>query len=498
MSRRTITLSSRSRGSVARGPRALVAGAVAAAVTLGALTGTTAQAEQAALPAGSPLQLWAPAAAVAYTYDGYLYEGVGLRLVAPTEAFELWSNRPSYDDPIHTEWRGSGGTVALPEGTMTDFTGLPDFLKLTIRRASDNSFVRKVTLSGCLNGESVRMRPDADARSPYPWGCPNNPYTLGSVMGIQAGWSTSFGADWRNPIKLKAGDYQVRAKINPVYASAFGISAEDAQRTFGLKVIAEGDVKAAAPANPRPAAHEPTAKSAGAVVGPVPDLRALPAFGIVLNRDGTALRFGANVWNGGESPLVVDGFRGADEDAMDAYQYFFDADGNQTGYQLVGQMHFHSGNHNHWHFEDFAQYRLLNADLTEAVKSTKQSFCLANTDAVDYTVPGADWRPDSTDLSTACGGREALSIREVLSSGSGDTYFQYRYGQAFRIRDLPNGVYYIAVEANPLGNLVESDTTNNTSLRKIRLGGKPGERRVTVFPVGIIDESQWGGFYRHR
>ena len=57
----------------------------------------------------------------------------------------------------------------------------------------------------------------------------------------------------------------------------------------------------------------------------------------------------------------------------------------------------------------------------------------------------------------------------MLSAGSGDTYVQYRAGQAFRIKNLPDGVYYIAVEANPMGNLVELDETNNDSLRKVRL-----------------------------
>ncbi len=48
-------------------------------------------------------------------------------------------------------------------------------------------------------------------------------------------------------------------------------------------------------------------------------------------------------------------------------------------------------------------------------------------------------------------------MRQVLSAGSGDTYMQYRYGQAFPIKDLPNGVYYIAVagRTRSLHNLVE-------------------------------------------
>ena len=136
--------------------------------------------------------------------------------------------------------------------------------------------------------------------------------------------------------------------------------------------------------------------------------------------------------------------------------------------------------HQHWHFRDFARYRLLNEDRTGAVRSRKEAFCLANTDAVDYTVPGADWQPENTDLHTACGDYDALSIREVLSSGSGDTYAQYREGQSFDLRNIPNGVYLIAVEANPVGKLVESSTTNNLALRKVTIGGVYGARTVKV------------------
>jgi hypothetical protein len=232
----------------------------------------------------------------------------------------------------------------------------------------------------------------------------------------------------------------------------------------------------------------------------VPDLRALPSFGIQLNRTGTQLRFGATVWNAGPSPMVVDGYRSStDPDHMDAYQYFYDADGNETGHELVGQMHWHAANHNHWHFEDFARYRLLNADRSQAVKSGKQSFCLAPTDAADLTVPGADWQQQITDLGSACGGHDALAVREALPAGWGDTYFQYRAGQSFGIKNVPDGIYYISVEANPLGNLREADTANNTSVRKIRLSTtSTGQRRVKVFQVGIIDESIASGYGMFR
>jgi hypothetical protein len=221
----------------------------------------------------------------------------------------------------------------------------------------------------------------------------------------------------------------------------------------------------------------------------VPDLRSLPAWGIGISGNGNNLTFAATVWNAGDSPLVVDGFRVEGEDEMDAYQYFFDADGNQTGYQPVGHFHWDpKPTHQHWHFKDFARYTLLHEDMSKVVRSKKEAFCLANTDFVDATVPSAAWRQQNDDLGTACGEANSQSIREVLSAGWGDTYAQFRAGQAFRLNDLPNGVYYIEVRANPNGRLIEASTDDNVALRKIILGGKPGARTVEVPQIGIIKE----------
>ena len=81
----------------------------------------------------------------------------------------------------------------------------------------------------------------------------------------------------------------------------------------------------------------------------------------------------------------------------------------------------------------------------------------------------------------------------MLAAGWGDTYAQFRAGQSFNLKNLPNGTYYIATIANPNHRLVESNTTDNVALRKIVIGGKAGARTVTVPQVGIIDEpdQQW-------
>jgi len=45
--------------------------------------------------------------------------------------------------------------------------------------------------------------------------------------------------------------------------------------------------------------------------------------------------------------------------------------------------------HHHRHFEQFAQYRLLNAAKTVALRSRKVGFCVAPTDSVDLVLPHA-------------------------------------------------------------------------------------------------------------
>lgn len=479
--------------------RSLAVGLAGVALLTPALALTPTAGAELPVPSTSPVSLQAADKVVTTAYRNRVYTDFGLRLIAGAEPFELRSHRASYDDQITTVWRRESGDVTLPSGTMTNFSGLPGFVDLTVSRVRSGEVVKQKSVDACFNGYgTTRTRPDAPSRSPYPFNCPWNPYTIGSVMGVQAGWSTGVLPEYGRPVRLGTGRYDVVATIAPAYADLFGIAAEDAAATTRLVVRKQGRFGRAQSRSRQDgdtlvpsAAHEPRAASAGAPTpATAPDLQSLPAFDIQLNRKGTSMRFAATVWNGGAGPMVVDGFRSSGEDHMDAYQYFYDADGEETGYEQVGKFHFHGSNHQHWHFRDFARYRLLNADQTLAVRSTKASFCLANTDAVDYTVTNADWRPENTDLSSACGGPEALGIREVLSNGSGDTYMQYRGGQAFRLKGLPDGVYYVAVEANPKHTLYELDTDNNTSLRKVRLGTneRTGRRWVRAPQVGIIDE----------
>ncbi|MGL4174100.1 MAG: lysyl oxidase family protein [Actinomycetota bacterium] len=220
-----------------------------------------------------------------------------------------------------------------------------------------------------------------------------------------------------------------------------------------------------------------------------PDLRSLPAFGFELTsseqnggEDGHQyLAFGATVWNAGPGPLVVDGFRDPGASEMSAHQVFFDQQGKKVSSVDRGTLAYDPRpGHTHWYFTDFATYQLLGSDGKKVVRSEKESFCLVPTDSVDLSVPGAEWQTDSTGLSSACGSPNSMGLREVLPSGWGDTYSQYLPGQSFDVTDLPNGTYYVQVLANPVKNLIEINTANNESRRKVILGGEPGARTIKV------------------
>jgi Lysyl oxidase len=468
-----------------------VAGLVALAAA-----GASASTRAAARP---PLKLVAGSTNVTLdSFDGYGVDlDLGTHVVAGNAPIEVRAKRASYSSPVvATQYVKGKPARQLPKGLVTDFSGLGKFLHITLTDASGKKVLDR-DQALCLNGEGSRTRPDAPATSPYPDGCTANPFTQGAVWGLQTGWSART-FDNGDPVKLAVGKYKATVTVSKGYRDFFKIPASDASVKLNVTIQkgeASGDRKAAA----RSVALKPhTARPTGTATvpkGPKPDLRPVPAWGIVAapGDEGTPdaakdfLQFSATVWNAGPSPLVLDGFRQQGKDLMDAYQYFYDTHGKEVGYHNTGTLEWDGRpGHNHWHFTDFARYSLLNSKQTEVVRSQKEAFCLAATDAIDYTVKNANWHPYNTDLHTACGDHGSLSVREVLDVGNGDTYEQSLPGQSFDITNLANGTYYVQVSANPENRLYESNTNNNVALRKVILGGTKHHRTVKVPPVGVI------------
>jgi hypothetical protein len=422
----------------------------------------------------------------------------GMHVVAGRVPFEVRTKRAGYDKPIVAKHLRERREVALPPGLVNDFGGFPAFTHVRLADAAGDT-VAEYDEPFCPNGKAVRARTDAPATSPYPRRCAAfAPFALGGVWGIQAGWSVpSAPQPWDAELLfLDDGTYTAVVSVNQPYRDLFGflpgqwsVTVQVTVRTISpLRTTATPHTHQHSYGSLTPAGHRPAGTRGP--TGPLPDLRALPAFSIYpFHEEGRdQLAFAATVWVAGNAPLVVEGFRRSDQDVMDAYQYFYDTRGNQTGHAPVGTMRWDPREgHHHWHFTDFAQYRLLDAGKKVAVRSGKEAFCLANTDAIDHTLPHANWQPVNTDLSAWCGNPAAVAVRQSLDVGNGDTYRQDLPGQSFDITDMPNGTYYIEIAANPDGALHEQTTANNVSLRMVVIGGTPGNRTVEVPPHGLVD-----------
>lgn len=438
---------------------------------------------------------------VAFKYGKRAWVDPGTYVAAVGGTLDLRVTRSSYDTPVdlvQIDPQTHQVVRDLPEDLLDGWFGLGDFLSLRIRdKEGKQVFFRTTTF--CPNdGQHERVTDEGPSLPQYPLWCTAHPLMKGMVWGIDEGWAVgALGWDGFIPVKLPVGKYALTVSIKEPYRGLFAIPPEDASKVMQLSIkkgeneeggfpprqgSGQGELVTGVPDDTSPdPAH-------------LPDLVALPAWSMFVYNQGDRelLAFAAMEWNSGPQPLVVEGFRQPGEDVMQAFQYFYE-DGEPVGRAPAGTMAFHSKKgHNHWHFKQFTEYTLLDESKTNAVKSKKRSWCLAPTDAVDLTVPGADWQPSYVGLTTACGSASALWVREVLPVGWGDTYLQFVGGQAFDITGLPNGTYFVKVQVNPLGALYETDLTNNVVLRKVKLRGEPGHRRVVVPPWQGIDTEGYG------
>ncbi len=487
--------------------------AVGGAPALAAAPAATATTQPSGDPSGPPstvpsIRLIVPKTSVVihrFGKGGPAYLDAGVLVAATGGAFDVRVERPDYtSDPVVWQVLNSSVVRILPSDIADGFLGLKDFYRLTLTNSHGKQVVKSVQ-DFCPSGQNMRIDSTGPQNPTYPGYCYDSPFMLGTVFGIDQGWSVPVAGNNAPTFDGKDGLYTMRVSILPRYRQLFGISDANATAVVSVKIKTGGPICVdICPPPPHPLPHGtltsdgslaptgvqgpplPSLDNAPTLTSPpadaVPDLIALPAWSITLDQHNhkAAIDFAATIWDKGPSPLVVEGFRGQNQKKMDAYQYFM-KDGQVVGRARVGQLEFDTRpGHHHWHFEQFARYSLLDSTKTHGVVSEKQSFCLAPTDAIDLAVPSAQWQPYSTGLGTACAGPNDVWMREVLDTGWGDTYYQSVAGQSLDVTNLPNGVYYLSVEANPKGLLYEGDTSNNTALRKVILGGTPGGRRTLV------------------
>jgi hypothetical protein len=439
-------------------------------------------------------------------YGKQVYLDPGIWVASLGSPFELDVQRPDYSTPLsltQVVHLPGGGTqrIPWPASLLAKVpTGLPDFVRMTVAN-SRGKVVASSRLEFCPNDYNPeRASPNSPPTSPYPQQCVGDPFPKSLIWGVAKGWAVDPASQGGQGMKLALGRYTVTETIMPTYAQLLNISPADASASVKVKVVKSSGccgqaARAAHRPQSRPLRSAPAvATLANPPASTLPDLVPLPSWGISVTHikktktqpASDQLDFGATVWVG-NAPLDVQGFRSHGSPIMKAYQYFWQ-NGHIIGRLRAGTMGFDSKKgHSHWHFEQFAQYQLLNSAQQPAVRSHKVGFCIAPTDPVDLLEPNAVWQPSYLGFGGQCGSTTALWVQEMMPVGWGDTYFQSVAGQSFNITHLRNGTYYIQVAANPLKVLHESDTSNNVSLRQVILGGKTGHRTVRVPAVNGID-----------
>ena len=453
-----------------------------------------------ATPQGPQLRVFSPTSSITeYRYGAKqkIYVDSGLWVSASGSTFEVIAHRDSYTTPIVAtqiiDPNTSARHVVLPDRVVArHWAGFRNFFNVTVTGPTGNvAFQGSVPF--CPDSYNVQ-RTDASGPmdSTFPQGCYTNPFTTGVVWGIDQGWAVGALDTSRIRFAGPDGTYSVHVQITPLYQQLFSIAPSDASATLGVDVVTS---PTGCPPYCPPVAAGTNAGTSNNSTLPtrtdprpsmLPDLVALPAWGISTDEYSAPgrdlLDFGATVWDAGPAPMVVEGFRRTGTNIMDAWQTFYRGD-KPVARAPVGTMVYDSDpGHEHWHFEQFATYRLLGSDKHNIVRSQKTGFCLAPTDAIDLTVSGAIWNPGTLGLYSACGDASAIWTRETLPTGWGDTYFQSLPGQSFDITDLPNGTYFIQVQADPTGAIYERSSSNDSQLREVILGGVKGARTVTVPP----------------
>ena len=121
--------------------------------------------------------------------------------------------------------------------------------------------------------------------------------------------------------------------------------------------------------------------------------------------------------------------------------------------------------HNHWHFEEFARYRLVKPKTERVVASSeKVSFCVRDSIRFDATLPGSPGFIHYGDCT-----QDSIT---GLSIGWADYYGSTLPGQELDIRGLPDGRYCLRNEADPTDRLDEADEGNNGRSTLVRIRGR--------------------------
>jgi hypothetical protein len=154
------------------------------------------------------------------------------------------------------------------------------------------------------------------------------------------------------------------------------------------------------------------------------------------------------------------------------------SDGHTTT-RPAGQFEYHK-THGHYHHSGFGKLELLHVDdatrgtLTHAGNGPKQGFCTADVKIAEWSVFGAGDQ-DSADSTCVDDADLVYDPRQGthmgLSAGWVDLYSWEQDGNYVDFGLNGDGLYLVRSTADALGNILESDESDNTSYAYLRITG---------------------------
>jgi Lysyl oxidase len=210
-------------------------------------------------------------------------------------------------------------------------------------------------------------------------------------------------------------------------------------------------------------------KTPPAGTGLLPDLQtAVPHHFTVQNQQQReTLRFSNLIGNDGAGDLRLHPESNPVTGITTGFQDLLDASGNVVSSQPVSEFVFHP-QHNHWHITEVALFEIrVGLDngtggrygAVFANQSIKTTFCLIDWIQLEGNSPTGDRNYFEC----------APDALQGISAGWGDQYHHALEGQELEITGAKPGVYYLVSIANPQGNFIETDKTNNTAWTSFKL-----------------------------
>jgi len=135
--------------------------------------------------------------------------------------------------------------------------------------------------------------------------------------------------------------------------------------------------------------------------------------------------------------------------------------------------------HRHFHFEGYAEYRLVDADGGQVAAGRKQAFCLLDTER--YL--------DDPSVATAARYR---CDNQGIQRGWSDVYHAALPCQFIDVTDVADGEYTLEIELNTDRTLPEQDHENNLVSIPIDLASPALSSPTELCPDGIDDHSSAG------